>query len=95
MKVCSTIASKRLKESGVAVSVLPAAARVLMACVSEKTSEAPEAEALPARLTSSARAASRPDGSTARATSRTMSLGGDIAKKCRPLLDYSMQIMDL
>jgi hypothetical protein len=41
-----------------------------------------EAVEAPLRLASSARAASTPSGPAARATSSTMSLGGEIAKEC-------------
>src|SRR6185312_12619133 len=78
MKVCSTIASKRLNLVASPDSVLSVAVResVVGTSPTEKGAEAP-----PARFANAARASAMSVGPAARATSRTMSLGGEIAKK--------------
>src|SRR5438132_223221 len=86
MKVVSTIASKRWNFfAGFVASALSAVARDRTEPASTvaawSTQNVPGA--LPALLASAARAASTSAGSAARATSITMSLGGEIAKKVR------------
>src|SRR6478672_6240019 len=97
MKVCRTIASNFLNFlAGSAVAAaLSAVARDRIEPASTDAAVSTEnvPAAPPARLVSAARAASISIGSAARATSITMSLGGEIAKKVRLLQGFLSRTM--